>query len=108
MNLVAVGGGEIGWPGYAVETTELDAEVVRLAEKRRPRLVFLPTVCATQDDALYVRTVEAHYGMRLGCQVEPLALYDRTLTAAATERTIRAADIVYVGGGNTLRMMNML
>jgi dipeptidase E len=103
--IVAIGGGEIGRPGYPVETLEIDAEVVRLAAKRRPRLVFLPT--ATGDDPGYNAVVEEHYGRRLGCDVQPLLLYDRGLSSADIEGTIRSADIVYVGGGNTLRMMKL-
>lgn len=53
--IVAIGG-EIGRPGFPVETLELDAEVVRLAAKRRPRVAFLPT--ATLDDPGYVAVVE--------------------------------------------------
>jgi dipeptidase E len=102
LRIVAIGGGEIGRPG---ETTELDAEVVRLAEKPSPRLVFLPT--ATCDDSGYVATINEHYGRRLGCRVEPLALFDRSRATAEIERTIADADIVYVGGGNTLRMMKL-
>ena len=49
--IVAIGGGEIGRPGFPVETLDLDAEVVRLAGKRRPRVLFLPT--ATGDDPGY-------------------------------------------------------
>ena len=104
--IVAIGGGEIGRPGYPVDTTELDAEVVRLTGRRRPRLVFLPT--ATCDDAGYVATMKEHYGRRLGWHVEPA---ERCSTEHATplrvERTIATADIVYVGGGNTLRMMKL-
>ncbi len=102
---MAIGGGEIGRPGYPVETMELDAEVVRLTGKRRPRVVFLPT--ATHDDPVYVATVDEHYGQRLGCHVEALRLFDRSRSTTEIERTIAAADIVYVGGGNTLRMMKL-
>jgi len=105
VRIVAIGGGEIGRPGYPVELTAIDAEVVRLAGTRRPLVVFLPT--ATQDDPVYIRTVEEHYGGRLGCRVEALALVDRSRTHADLGRTIASADIVYVGGGNTLRMMKL-
>lgn len=101
MRIVANGGGEIG----RLETSELDAEVVRLTGKRRPRLVFLPTAAA--DDPGYVAIVEQHYGQRLGCQVSPLLLYDHRAAVGDAERTLRSADIVYVGGGNTLRMMKL-
>ena len=105
VRIVAIGGGEMGRPGYPVETTELDAEVVRLTGRRRPRVVFLPT--ASQDDSIYVATVKEHYGRRLGCRVEPLMLYDRSQSFRDIERVIGTADIVYVGGGNTLRMMTL-
>ena len=67
--------------------------------------MFLPT--ATQDDGLSVSIVEKHYGGRLGCVVEPLMLYDRSKTYGEIELLVRSADIVYVGGGNTLRMMKL-
>jgi hypothetical protein len=99
VKIVAIGGGEISRPDQPEGTLALDAEVVRLAEKRRPRLVFLPT--ATHDDAGYVAIVEEYYGRRLGCDVSSLLLYDRAVSDADIERSIRSADIIYVGGGNT-------
>ena len=84
---------------------ELDAEVVRLSATRTPQVVFLPT--ATQDNPGYVAIVEEHSGRRLGCSVLPLLVYDRTVGDADIERAIRSADIIYVGGGNTLRMMKL-
>jgi hypothetical protein len=82
-------------PHNPVETMELDAEVVRLAGRRRPRLVFLPT--GTHDDRGYVSTVEEHCGHRLGCDVEAPTRFDRSRSAAETAWTIAAADIIYVG-----------
>jgi dipeptidase E len=99
VRIVAIGGGEIG----RLETLELDAEVVRLTGKRRPRVVFLPT--ATVDDPGYVAIVQQHYGQRLGCQVTPLPLYGHRAADGDVDGTLRSADIVYVGGGNSLRMM---
>ncbi len=103
LRIVAIGGGEIGRPGYPVETTEIDAEVVRLAGKRRPRVLFVGT--ATRDDPGYLTVVEEHCGRRLGCEVSALNLYDRAWRPEDAGEQIRRADIVYVGGGNTLRMM---
>lgn len=102
---MAIGGGEISRPDSPDGTLALDAEVVRLADVRRPRLVFLPT--ATADDPGYVSIVEEYYGGRFGCDVVPLPLFDRRLGERDTDRIIRSADIVYVGGGNTLRMMKL-
>jgi len=105
VRVVAIGGGEISRPQHPEGTLELDAEIVRIAAARRPRLLFVPT--ATGDDAGYVAIVKEYYGRRLGCDVDALFLYDRAVRAADIERAIRSADIIYVGGGNTLRMMKL-
>lgn len=105
LRIVAIGGGEIGRPGFDVETTAIDAEVVRLAGKAKPRVLFVGT--ATQDDPGYFDVVKEHHGKRLGCEVSALNLYDRAWNADAAAKQIERTDIVYVGGGNTLRMMKL-
>jgi len=100
--IVAIGGGEIGRPGYPVETTHIDKRIVELSGKNHPHLLFLPT--ASDDSKGYIDTVQEHFGKRLGCIVQSLNLYD-TPSYEAMEDAIRNADIIYVGGGNTLKMM---
>ncbi len=101
--IVAIGGGEIGRPGTRVETAAIDRELIRLTGKRHPRLLFLPT--ASSDAPGYIDTVRLHFGERLGCRVDALCLtrvrYGQEEMAAKFAR----ADIVYVGGGDTLLMM---
>jgi dipeptidase E len=101
--IVAIGGGEIGRPGHPVETAAIDRCIVRLTGLRRPRLLFLPT--AMQDSALYVETVERHFGGRLGCRVDTLYLYRQKHTAGELRSKILDSDVIYVGGGNTWRML---
>lgn len=103
--IVAIGGGEIGRPGFPVETTKIDREIIRLTKKRRPRLLFIPT--ASSDAEGYVKTVEKHFGERLSCRVSTLYLIGSKLKPAEIEKVIMSADIIYVGGGNTLKMMNI-
>ncbi len=105
LRIVAIGGGEIGRPGFDVETTAIDAEVVRLANTAKPNVLFVGT--ATQDDPGYLDVVEQHYGNRLGCNVTALNLYGRAWNLLEATKRIERADIVYVGGGNTLRMMKL-
>lgn len=104
IKIVAIGGGEIGRPGYPVETLSIDTEVVKLTNKKKPNLLFLPT--ASKDDFGYTKVVEDYYGKRLGCEVEPLYLYSKP-TLETLKRAVYRADIIYVGGGNTLSMMTM-
>mgnify|MGYP002624118273 FL=1 len=105
MKIVALGGGEIGRPGYPVETLEIDKEIVGLAGKKSPKLLFIPT--ASSDSENYVKVVKKHFGGRLGCQVDALYLLGKKLTEEQIKKKVFGSDIVYVGGGNTLKMMKV-
>jgi len=102
--IVAIGGGDIGRPGHPVETAKIDREIIRLADKTRPRLLFIPT--ASSDSALYSEIVQKHFGKRLGCKVDVLYLLREKPSKKEIEKKVFSSDIIYVGGGNTLKMMN--
>ena len=70
--IVALGGGEIGRPGYPIETTAIDEEIIRLSGKNKPRLLFIPT--ASRDSEIYIETLQKHFGERLGCKIDVLRL----------------------------------
>ncbi len=105
MKIVAIGGGEIGRPGYPVETTEIDKEIIKLTGKNNPKLLFLPT--ASSDSEGYVNVVDEHFQKRLGCKVDVLYLLNKKVSRQEMEEKVFSSDIVYVGGGNTLKMMNI-
>lgn len=44
--IIAIGGGEIGRPGYPVKTTEIDREIVRLTGKAHPKVLLIPATSA--------------------------------------------------------------
>lgn len=101
--IVAIGGGEIGRPGQPVETTAIDEEIIELSGKKHPRLLLLPT--ASSDSPLYFKVVKKHFGDRLGCRTDVLYLIGQTHRPAELKDKILGADIIYVGGGNTEKMM---
>ena len=103
--IVAIGGGEIGRPGYPLETAEIDQEIVRLTKKSHPRLLFIPT--ASSDSESYYAAVKKHFGDELGCKTDVLYLIKDKPTTAEIEDKILNADVVYVGGGNTQKMMRI-
>ncbi|MFA6177874.1 MAG: Type 1 glutamine amidotransferase-like domain-containing protein [Candidatus Paceibacterota bacterium] len=103
--IIAIGGGEIGKPGYPIETTQIDKEIINLTGKKNPKLLFIPT--ASSDSEEYYWTVEKHFGKRLGCKVDVLYLLKNKLSKKEIEDKILKSDIVYVGGGNTLKMMQI-
>ena len=109
--IIAIGGGEIGRPredgsgNYPVETTAIDNEIFRLTNKQSPTLLFIPT--ASSDSENYYRLVEKHF-TKLGFRsVTPLYLSDKSLGKDEIEKIILSHDAIYVGGGNTLRMMTI-
>ena len=99
--IVAIGGGEIRTQG----TAAIDQEIVRVSRKRHPRLLFIPT--ASSDSERYWKHVEHYFGRVLKCRMDVLYLIrERPSRNQVRERILRA-DIIYVGGGNTLQMMRV-
>lgn len=97
--IVAIGGGEIGqW-----ETLSIDHAIVKLAEKDHPKVLFIPT--ASGDSPGYTETFQKVYGKKLGCDIDSLYLLKEKISKKEIEKKVLSADIIYVGGGNTLRMM---
>ena len=86
-------------------TLAIDSEIVELSGKRAPVCLFIPT--ASMDDPGYCARVERQYKDRLGCRFRILLLYKDRPAARKIRETILTSDIIYVGGGNTLRMMKL-
>jgi len=101
MNIVAIGGGEI----RDRETLPIDAFIVDLARKNCPKALFIPT--ASGDAEGYCKTFDEIYGKELGCGTEHLLLLTRERDKEQIRKKVLGADIIYVGGGNTLRMMKV-
>lgn len=98
---MAIGGGEIRTRG----TAAIDRTLLRLSGKRHPRLLFIPT--ASSDSERYWRHVDDYFGGFLRCRTDVLYLIKERPTHRQIADTIDAADIIYVGGGNTLMMMRL-
>jgi dipeptidase E len=95
--IVAMGGG-----GFSMEprNPRLDAWILGLLRKPRPRVVFVPT--ASGDSPRYVRKFYRAFS-RLRCQPSHLELFNREVSDL--RKFVLSQDIVYVGGGNTASMM---
>ena len=103
--IVAIGGGEIGRPGVKNETLSIDREIIKLAGKNQPKLLFIPT--ASGDAEGYITSINNYFGKRLGCRIDTLALTKTFYSKKELEDKILRTDIIYVGGGNTLKMMKL-
>lgn len=99
--IVAIGGGQIRTGG----TSRIDREIIHLTGKKHPKLLFIPT--ASSDADRYWRRVQEHFGTRLKCRTDVLFLVKEQPSKRELRRKILSADMIYVGGGNTLLMMRV-
>src|SRR5439155_507767 len=91
----------MGGGSFSVEPEEslLDAYVLGLSAKPRPKICFVPT--ASGDSAMYITKFYEAFGDRAeACHV---GLFGRPRTDMASVLT--SQDIIYVGGGNTANML---
>ncbi len=98
-SIVAIGGGAI----RTLATEPIDREIFLLTGKPRPNALLIPT--ASSDALDYMPAFDRVYGRRLGCTTDVLYLLGSTPDPQIVAEKIDRADIVYVGGGNTLKMM---
>lgn len=110
IKIIAIGGGEIGGPDNVnggllpADTVAIDKRSIELTDKKNPKLLFIST--ASNDDTSYFETVKMHF-TKLGCsEVNVLKVAKESPSIEALRQTVLRHDIVYVGGGNTLRLMN--
>lgn len=103
--IVAIGGGEIGRLGFPTETTKIDKEIIKLTNKKNPVLLFIPT--ASGDSESYIQIVQKYFGKKLECKIDVLYLTRTKLSKERIRNKILSADIIYVGGGSTFKMMRI-
>ena len=97
--IIPIGGGEIS----AHSTLKIDKYIVGLSNKEKPKVLFIPT--ASGDMQSYIDRFTNYY-QSLGCEVDTLLL-----SITSNDNLIRSkiftSDIIYIGGGNTARMMRI-
>lgn len=98
-SIVAIGGGEIS----KFSTLLIDREIVRMSKKEDPRVLFIPT--ASGDEEAYWESFNHTYQNKLNCNTEVLRLIKEQPSFTEIQSKILNSDIIYVGGGDTLRLM---
>ncbi len=107
MKIVSIGGGQNGRPGTTYEVKIFDEEIVRLTNKQNPNLLFIAFTQKDIEGAEYYFNIINKNFSNLGCICDHLREKD-LIDISIVKSKIEKADIIYVGGGNTLRLMNML
>lgn len=100
--IVAIGGGENGHGRTQYETAAIDKEIIRLTEKSNPNFLFIGLANLYADR--YYEVMKNIYGDMYGCNTDYLTNEEHRNFAVAQSK-IQWADIIYVGGGNTLKLM---
>lgn len=99
--IFAIGGGEI----KDLETFALDKKVVESTGKKNPKALFIPT--ASDGPQGYIDSFNYVYGEKLECSTDVLLLLEGKTSTEEARKKIMDADIIYVGGGNTRKMLQV-
>ena len=97
--IVVIGGGKIG----NFETFPFDERIVELTKKKHPRALFIPTASGEREGN--IKNFNKVYGEKLRCLTDTLFLLNTRPTKEDLKKKILSSDLIYVGGGNTLKMM---
>ena len=98
--IVAVGGGNIP----AGETSKIDKTIIWLSGKKNPRLLYIST--ASDREPKVSTPMIAHFS-DMGCDVSHLNLIIDSFTDDEIHKMIVDADIIYIGGGDTIRLYHV-
>ena len=104
MKLMLIGGGDIGRADNKYETGTIDEEVVKMAKKEEPNFLFISLASSFGDS--YYKIIKDIY-KNLGCKTGKIS--NKTLShMEVVEKKIKEEDIIYIGGGDTVKLVNIL
>ena len=105
MKLMLIGGGEIGRGNKPYETKEIDEEIVKMTGLDKPKLLFIGLANSFADSYYdYIKNIYKN----LGCETMYLKKKNVTKNPDIVENKIETADIIYIGGGDTIKLMNTI
>lgn len=102
--IVAIGGGENGHHNTKYETAPFDKEIIRLTGKAKPNFLFIGLANKYPD--YYFEVMDGIYNGMYGCSTDYLR-YEEIKDKNIKSYKIKKADIIYVGGGNTYKLMRL-
>lgn len=100
---VLIGGGENGREGTNYETEKIDKEIVNLLPNKKEKN-FLFIAHGNDYEKEYYEVIKNNFE-KIGCKCE--ILYKNEIKdIEISKNKLSWANIIYIGGGNTLKMMN--
>lgn len=101
--IVAIGGDQNKRNGHEYETEVIDRKIVQLTNKDKPDFLFLSIAGLDNESEAYA--ILKNMYTELGCICDCIVSNELN-DYNVIEEKINNADIIYVGGGNTLTLMN--
>jgi dipeptidase E len=108
--IIAIGGAEVGelradGSLAPVSVDNVHREILARTGKKHPKVLYIPT--AKDDSEGFIAGFTQYY-LSLGCsEVEVLRLIREKPSQAEMQAKIFSADIIYVNGGNTHRLLRL-
>lgn len=96
--IVAIAGGDLK------STKKLNQYAISLCGRPQPNVLFVGT--ASDDAPPYINNFTGAY-TELGCNIKTLSLVTESYSDADIDDLLCWADVIYVGGGDTVAMMNV-
>lgn len=101
MKLMLIGGGEIGKGNSSYETLDIDKEIVKMCGKENPNVLFIGLASSFADSYYdYVKKIFKD----LNCNPVYLKKKNVTKNPDIVKNKIESADIIYIGGGDTIKL----
>lgn len=97
--IIPIGGGDIS----TKSTLAIDKYIISLANIEKVKVLFVPT--ASGDTTSYIEKFKEYYES-LNCEVDTLLL-SKTDNDNLIRSKIFSSNIIYIGGGNTAKMMRI-
>lgn len=94
--IVAIAGGDL------LSTRPINTYTIQLSNKRNANVLFVGT--ASHDVEGYIESIVKEYTF-LGCNIKSLCLVTNSYSADEIDELLAWTDIIYVGGGDTVFMM---
>lgn len=103
--IVLIGGGDIGRGNTLYETKEIDEEIIKMTNKENPNFLFIGLASSYSDS--YYDTIKKIY-KDLGCNTSYLKKKNIINNPDITKNKILNADIIYIGGGDSIKLINKI
>lgn len=105
MKLMLIGGGDNGHGTSLYETKEIDEEIVKMTNKANPTFLFIGLASSFSDS--YYDVMKGIY-QKLGCKTTYLKKKNIINNPDIVKNKINDANIIYMSGGDTTKLVNTL